>query len=118
MRLTLLALALMAAPVSAAPTYLNCRVVSDEGNVTEINIAADEQNQNVTTEIVKTGFSERRPAVFSPVAVSFSSPMSFGGLDYKISRTDLTITRTLTAGDKAFVEHGTCKVQEAPKRAF
>ena len=118
MRVLLVALAVTATPAVAAPAYLTCGFVSKEGKATTLGVTADEANGTVTTLLEQTGYSEKRAAVFSATTVKWSSPMQYGGIAYVLSRTDLSIVRTLTIGDKGWPETGTCKVQVTPKRAF
>jgi hypothetical protein len=119
MRWLTLILLFVESGASAAPTYLSCSVVSKEGKTTHINVTADEANQTATFEVVETGHSERRPAVFSPTTVRFDVPSQFLTIGYTISRTDLSFTRTLVSPSMTpITDHGSCVVQEAPKRAF
>jgi hypothetical protein len=108
---------LLPASAIAAPTYLQCSFIKD-GKTVILSVTPDEDSGSVTTLVENTGHSERQTAVFSPTSVRWNSPMSFGGLRYALSRTDLTIVRDLVIGDKTFTDNGTCKLQKAPERKF
>lgn len=114
--LILLAIASLgaASPAAGAPTYLVCTF---EKGPTALYVTADEPNGVVTTLVESTGHMEKRPAVFSPSAVKWSSPGSLG-ISYRLSRVDLSLERVLVIGDKSFPDTATCKIQETPKRAF
>lgn len=107
------ALVCIAAPATAAPTYLSCTILAEKGPF-PISLTVDEDAQSVTTAMPTTGHSQRLPAVFSPTSVSFRNSM----LRYEVSRTDLTIKRVLTIGAKDWTDTGTCKVETPPARAF
>lgn len=117
MRWIAIVAAFLPSAAAAAPTYLQCTFMK-ESRTTVLEVTADEASGTVTTLVQSSGFSERRTAVFSPTSVKWSSPMSFGGLRYDLSRTDLSIKRDLVIGDKTFPEQGICRIQTAPKRAF
>lgn len=103
-----------ASPVAAAPTYLVCTFA--KGPVA-LDVTADEANGEVTTLVESTGHMEKRTAIFSPTAVKWSGSGSLG-ISYSLSRVDLSLQRVLAIGDKSFPDTATCKLQEAPKRAF
>lgn len=111
--LTIVALGI-ASPVAAAPTYLVCTF--PKGPVA-LDVTADEANGQVTTLVESTGYMEKRTAIFSPSSVKWSSAGSLE-LAYSLSRIDLSLQRVMTIGDKTFPDTATCKIQEAPKRAF
>ncbi|KRA84182.1 hypothetical protein [Altererythrobacter sp. Root672] len=108
MRWFLLAAALVSSPAFAAPTYLDCRFPG----AVPIKITADEATGKATVFVPSTGFTETLTAAFTPDEVIFANNM----LDYKISRTDLSIDRTVRLLKKT--DRGQCKVVEAPPRAF
>lgn len=107
------------APAHAAPTYLICSITRPGGTPIQVNITADEAAQQVTVAIPSTGHSERLQAVFSASTVEFGSRTRFSKLHYVLSRTDLSLVRTLTIGaDQSPPDRGICKVEATPKRAF
>ena len=108
---------MLPASAAASPTYLKCSF-TEEGKTVAMLVAADEADGSVTTHSGPTGYSERRSAVFSPTSVRWASPSPSGGLRYALSRTNLSITRDLVIGDKTVTDHGTCKLQAPPRRAF
>jgi hypothetical protein len=105
---TMLIISLLAAAAAAtSPTYLRCTFTGDA----EVMFTADEAHSAVTVSIPSTGYVETLPAAFSPDAVRFRNRV----IAYEISRTALTAHRTF---DGAAADPGTCKVEDAPKRAF
>ena len=119
MRWIPLAAVLIASPAVAAPTYLSCTVPTASGEAIYIDVAADADAREVVATFPKSGDSERYPAAFSATSVGFSDTGSVNfAIDYKISRVDLTIERTITMSGKRETSQGTCKVQKAPARAF
>jgi hypothetical protein len=113
-RAAILLTAAFGSPCAAAPTYLLCSFAKGPA---ALDVIADEANSQVTTLVQSTGHMERRPAIFSPSAVKWSSPGSLG-LSYSLSRVDLSLRRVMLIGDKEFPDAATCTMQEAPKRAF
>lgn len=108
----ILALLLVASP--SPPIYLLCTFA--KGPVA-LDVIADEGNGQITTLVQSTGHMERRPAIFSPTVVKWSSPGSLG-LAYRLSRVDLSLIRVMRIGGKEFSDTATCIIQEAPKRVF
>ncbi|WP_141134026.1 hypothetical protein [Sphingopyxis indica] len=108
----LAAISLVAA--TQAPTYLLCGFPNGPA---ALDVTADEANGQVTTLVQSTGFMERRPAIFSPTEVKWSSPGALN-LSYTLSRVDLSLRRVKHIGDREFPDVGKCKMQDAPKRAF
>ena len=105
----MIALYVVAAAAAPTTTYLECVFPPNQG---VLQITADEPNQSVTTVFVPTGYSEKRPAAFTPTEVRFENSQ----LSYVISRTRLTIERSIKMIDSP--DSGTCKVVTPPPRAF
>lgn len=100
---------LMAAAPAAQPIYLQCNFPK---NGAVLDVSADEPNAAVTTVLRSSGYTEKYPAAFTATEVRFQNNM----LAYVLSRTDLTIQRTIKLlGD---TDLGSCAIQTAPKRAF
>lgn len=111
-KLMILAAVTFATPVEAAPTYLVCSFQN-----VNLDVTADEANGEVTTLVSTSGHLEKRPAIFSATAVKWTGAGNMG-ISYVLSRTDLSLQRTLVIGDKSFPDTATCKIQQTPKRAF
>ena len=92
------------------PTYLRCVFPGREDH--PVMITADESNSRVSVSLPSTGHSESMSAAFTPTEVRFSDR----SLTYVISRTDLTVRRTIRLISSTDV--GSCTVEEAPQRAF
>ncbi len=98
-------------PALAAPTYLSCSISAD-GQTSQVDMTIDEGAGQVSFLIVSTGYARQVPGVFRPSEVVFSD----GGVRYVVSRTDLSIVRTVIKYN--FIDRGQCEIQKAPKRAF
>lgn len=97
-----------------APTYLLCSFAMGPA---ALDVTADEANSQVTTLVQSTGHMEQRPAIFSAIEVKWASPGGLG-TSYSLSRVDLSLRRTMRIGAREMIDVGTCKLQDAPKRAF
>ena len=100
----------LASPAIAAPTYLECNFPEKPEH--PINVTADEAAGTATVYVPSTGHTERFQATFLPEKLIFLGKL----LDYEISRTDLSIRRTIRMINSSDI--GTCKVTTAPDRAF
>lgn len=103
--------ALLATPATAAPVYLQCLIVRENGQH-QVDITADEASSQVTVFLPHSGHNERLNAVFSPREVKFANEI----VSYTLNRIDLSISLYI----KIFreTEAGRCEVQAPPKRAF
>ena len=111
--LMLLGGALTPITAHAAPVYLTC--MFDNGF--ETDLAPDEKAGTVALTLVKTGYTEVLDGVFSADKVLFED----SDTRYRLSRIDLTLTRTyhvrgVQVGEPSVSK---CRVQKNPaKRAF
>lgn len=105
---------MLAVSASAAPVYLRCEFVRDDGNI-EIEFAVDEPNQLVTIAL-PSGRVVTRRGLFGPSEVRIPDQPSV----WTIDRVNLTLRRTFDfrpASDAG--ESGKCKIKDKPpKRAF
>jgi hypothetical protein len=108
-RPTLLALLLPTAAIAApaAPTYLECK-----GDYPAFQLTMDEANGTVTYYMPATGHTEKLQAAFGPTEVSARSR----SMAITVNRVDLSVSRIFAVLPKP--DHGTCRVMQAPKRAF
>lgn len=98
---------------AANPTYLTCRYdVNGQEQVHEFTL--DEANSQASMYIATTGYSRTGSATFTPERVIFEErPFTF-----TISRTDLSISRTIRGLGTAPTT-GTCQLRpNPPRRAF
>ncbi|UAK24275.1 hypothetical protein [Sphingomonas nostoxanthinifaciens] len=102
---------------AAGPTYLACTIDTATGPVA-INLTVDDVSRSVFYEAPATGFASRRSATFLPDKIVFEVPLTVGAAEFAVSRTDLTITRTVTANRTPGVDQGKCTRQKPAKRAF
>jgi hypothetical protein len=107
--MSIFAILMLASPATVAPTYLECTFPK---NGAILNVTADEANSAVTTVLRSSGYTEKLPAAFTASEVRFEGDM----IAYVVSRTDLSIRRTIKMLGSA--DQGTCLVQVPPKRAF
>jgi hypothetical protein len=98
-------------PALAAPTYLNCEFISN-GSPFAVNLSADEAEGAVTMSMPAKGYSKRVRANFTADSVLFADDY----MQYELNRINLSIVRVISIIKST--ERGTCKIQEAPKRAF
>jgi hypothetical protein len=98
-----------AAASTSAPVYLRCSFPTAP---VEVLVAADEANRSVTMTLPGTGWEGTVPAAFSANDLAFDNRV----LAVRINRTNLTATRR-ARGDRQSTT-GTCKIEDAPKRAF
>jgi len=100
---------LLAATPAAQPIYLQCNFPK---TAAVLDVSADEPNAAVTTVLRSSGYTEKYPAAFTATEVRFQNNM----LAYVLSRTDLTIQRTIKLLGSS--DLGSCAIQTPPKRAF
>lgn len=102
------------ATAHAASVYLVCSFPEKAGH--DIHVTADEANQSASVYLPSTGRSMQFRAAFTPNSVAFEDRL----LQYLLSRTDLTIRRTIKMlkGHDSAVEIGQCRIEAAPRRAF
>jgi hypothetical protein len=103
---------LLVAGSASAPTEYRC-TVQKVGTPLVIDVVTDQGNMVVSTTSLKTGYSERREARFTPEAVMWSTPglISF---NYTLNRTDLSIARETRAPHVSVVDRGTCTLRSIP----
>jgi hypothetical protein len=100
---------LLAAAPAVQPIYLQCNFPK---NGAVLDVSVDESNAAVTTVLRSSGYTEKYPAAFTATEVRFQNDM----LAYVLSRTDLSIQRTIKLLSSS--DSGTCTIQVPPKRAF
>ncbi len=105
--LAAIVIAATAAGTEHPVTYLRCQF-----ETSEVYITADEANSSVTVSLPSTGFVRRAPAAFTAADVRFS----LGGVFYEISRTDLTVVRSVPVIKR--VDKTKCILETPKPRAF
>jgi len=100
-------LAAVVSPATAKPVCLTCLF-----GAVSVQFTADEQEATVSLFVPTTGYSNTMRGTFTPDQVVFRDTQ----LAYKLSRTNLEMTRTIILINSP--EHGQCKVQPTPERAF
>lgn len=103
----------LAVPSSAAgPTYLSCVFSDGAGQPWPLQVSADEGQGTVTVLFERNGKSRRYRATFGPDTVSFGDQ----AITYRLSRVSLLLERYTGLLDQT--DRTTCKIVEAPVRAF
>lgn len=106
---------------NAAPVYLECEHPDTKG-ATSYKITLNEEAQTVVYQIVNNGNSFTRPAQFSQTEVVFKTTVASQPilieLQYRIDRTNLKFTRTLTGIGEPGTATGLCTIAQPVKRQF
>ncbi|MDZ7896396.1 MAG: hypothetical protein U5M50_16470 [Sphingobium sp.] len=100
----------MPATAHATPIYLTCDFAEKPGY--GIKLTADEGAGTVAVIVPSTGYSETMRAAFSTDRVVFEGRL----LSYSLSRVSLKLERTIKSINA--IDHGICRIEAAPKRAF
>ena len=113
---------LSAAPAFAATNYFECSATeATTQEVSNYRITTDDERGEVTYEVIANGNIFKRPAIFTPDSVVWTSEGASEVLrnQWTISRIDLSFDISLFIGGKvSSPRKGMCTKIEAPKRAF
>lgn len=104
----------VASPALAKPAYLTCDMTNSEG-VFVIEVTIDEDNQQVTINIPKTGNIVRRAAQFKADQVIVPDGDM---VTYDFNRVDGTLTRRSPILANKVMDTGKCKVTKVSNQAF
>jgi len=104
-------------PALAKTTYLNCSSTNSEAT-SNYDVTLDEDAGSVVYTNTETGRTNKMEAVFTADKVMWGSEGNIG-TRFIISRVDLSFSlEVLIGGQSIDPGKGTCKIAEAPKRAF
>lgn len=92
-----------------ARVYLECAMSNGVDDVMW-TVTLDEKNSTASYSIPEVGAASKRAAVFTPEKVTFDS--------IEISRTDLSIRRTVNIRGALKSDLGQCKLAKPPQRKF
>ena len=104
-------------PAFAKTTYLNCSSTNSEAT-SNYDVTLDEDAGTVVYTNTQTSRTNKMEAVFTADKVMWGSEGNIG-TRFIISRVDLSFSlEVLIGGQSIDPGTGTCKIAQAPKRAF
>lgn len=105
-------------PAFANTTYLNCSSTNSEAT-SNYDVTLDEDAGTVVYTNTETGRTNKMEAVFTADKVMWGSEGNTFATKFVISRVDLSFSlEVLIGGQSVDPGTGTCKIAQAPKRAF
>lgn len=112
MKWNLLLLLAWAAPATAGSAYLECIAISPSGNERQLKINLNEAEGTAQFTVVKTGFTESAPAMFTPNEVTWATPVAGFRQHMTVNRSTLAFSSHIDGiGDAD--EHGKCIIPKA-----
>jgi hypothetical protein len=121
-KLKLMAFAVIVASVStavpAASVYLECTAVSQTGHTRHLQIGLNEGEGTAQYTVVETGFTETRPAMFTPTSVTWAMVTAGFRQHMIVDRSTLQFSSSMDGISDAG-EHGQCLMPKTdPNRQF
>lgn len=105
-------------PALAKTTYLNCSSTNSEAT-SNYDVTLDEDAGSVVYTNTETGQTNKMEGIFTANKVMWGSESKHFATKFIISRVDLSFSlEVLIGGQSVDRGKGTCKIAEAPKRAF
>jgi hypothetical protein len=110
--------ALVCDPASATSVYLECDAVGYEGHTRHLRIGLNETEGTAQILVVETGYTEVRPAMFTPDEVTWAAQTAGFEQHLAVNRTTLAFSSHMDGiGDAD--EHGQCVLPPTdPNRKF
>jgi hypothetical protein len=114
----LIGVALLSHPATAASVYLECDAVGYGGHTRHLRIALNESEGAAQMLVVETGYTQTRPAMFTPTEVTWAAPTAGFQQHMVVNRATLAFSSHMDGiGDAD--EHGQCVMpQTDPNRKF
>lgn len=103
---------LVATPAAADPIALKCEVTLRDGAIRHLNVSLNETTGIADFVLLESGWTERRPAIFSGDKVSWVIPGKYWSTTYEVNRVTLQF-RSRTSVDDRDDWKGECLLDKA-----